>query len=500
MKRRFINGRDLEGNPLEFGVRDGLFAEFSEAEETVDLEGKTVMPGFVDAHCHILPMGLDLQKLHLGGLDTKEDVLAAVRDWHVQTDPATWLQAVQYDQTRFPDGRHVTRQDLDRISDVRPILLRHANGHASVANTAALRLAGVRPDEPDPPGGAFGRDAAGSLTGLLLERAHEAVTAKAPEPTFEEMVAAVLRAGERMSKLGITTATDMMTGRWDLERELRAYVEASRRGCPVRLRLSLQWGQVLGPRRKDRGTIREALEDSDPDYCRPIGLKIFADGAIGSATAAIYGGFTEGGDGTLIYPPDRLRAMVAAAHAEGWAVAVHSIGDRATDHVLDAFESAPEPDRNRIEHVMVLSDRQIDRMAQLNPLVTMQPEFLLRFAHGYARQLGPERAYRLKRAKSVLEAGLRLSFSSDAPIVPGDPWDGVHTAVRRPDGFDPEENVGLSTAVRLYTEAGAEANGDKGRCGVIRPGCWADFQIYGGVPGEAKPEEVWCAGRPVARN
>jgi predicted amidohydrolase YtcJ len=499
LKKKFLNGRDLEGNRIEFAVEGGRFVAGG-ADESVDLQGRIVLPGFIDSHCHIIPMGLDLRKLNLSGLDSRERVLDAVRDWHGRTDPSTWLLAVHYDQTRFSDGAHLTCHDLDRVVPERPVLLRHSNGHASVANSAALKRAGVGPETPDPPGGAYGRDANGALTGVLLERSHEFVTSKAPEPTLEEMTDAVMRAGRRMAQFGITSATDMMTGRWNLERELLAYHRASQAGCPVRIRLSMQWGTVLGPRRIDAGRLQEILSGMDGDRCKAIGLKIFADGAIGSATAAIHGEFTEGGNGTLIYQPERLKGMVMAAHAEGWAVAVHSIGDRSTDHVLDAFEATGEPSRHRIEHVMLLSDPQIDRLAKLNPLVTMQPEFLMRFPHSYRRQLGHERARGLKRAHSVLKAGLRLSFSSDAPIVNGDPWDGIRTAVDRPEGFDPAENVGLGTAVRLYTESGAEANGDQAQGGAIRPGAWADFQVYEDNLGESKPAEVWRAGELVASN
>ncbi|MCW5939328.1 MAG: amidohydrolase [Fimbriimonadaceae bacterium] len=499
MKKKFMNGRDMSGNLVEFAVEGGRFVD-GEGPETVDLQKRTVLPGFVDSHCHIIPMGLDLQKLNLSGLGSREQVLDAVLEWHSRTDSSTWLLAVHYDQTRFSDGAHLTCHDLDRVVPDRPVLLRHSNGHASVANSAALKRAGVGPETPDPPGGAYGRDANGSLTGVLLERSHEFVTSKAPEPTLEEMTDAVMRAGRRMAQFGITSATDMMTGRWNLERELLAYHRAAQDGCPVRLRLSMQWGTVLGPRRIEPGRLREILSAMDEERCKSIGLKIFADGAIGSATAAIHGEFTGGGNGTLIYQPDRLRAMVLAAHSEGWAVAVHSIGDRSTDLVLDAFEATGEPCRHRIEHVMLLSDRQIDRLARLNPLVTMQPEFLMRFRHSYRRQLGQERAFRLKRARSVLDAGLRLSFSSDAPIVPGDPWDGIRTATDRPEGFDPNENIELESAVRLYTRAGAQANGDEEWGGEILPGAWADFQVYDGDPGESGPVEVWRGGELVASN
>ncbi len=424
------------------------------------------MPPFTDAHCHILPTGLDLQKLHLGDCQSREDILARVRARMETLDGGDWLLAVHYDQTKFADGRHVTRAELDQISATRPILLRHVNGHASIANSAALLAAHVPEDVPDPKGGEYLRDDSGSPNGVLLERAHEHVSSFAPRPTLDQMIEAILLAGEKMSALNIATASDMMTGRWDLAQELEAYRIASERGCKINVRLYAQWSAMFGPRKIEATRLATLTSAMDEARCRLAGIKIFADGAIGSATAAIYGRYMGGeqahGDtsGQLIYPPERLTEMVLTAHRAGYQVAVHSIGDYSTDLVLNAFEATGEPSRHRIEHAMLLSDGQIDRMAKLNCFCTMQPEFLMRFGHAYKRQLGPERAKTLKRARSVIDAGIRLSFSSDRPIVAGDPLDGINTAVGRPEGFDLSENVTLEEAIDAYTRQGILVNGD----------------------------------------
>lgn len=492
---RITNARNLAGEPIELFVENGRFVESSSAPGTLDLAGNIVLPGFVDAHCHIIPMGLDLQKLHLGECETREEILDAVRDWS-SARPEGWLMAVHYDQTRFSDNQHLTRWDLDRVVPDRPVILRHSNGHASVANSAALAAASTTDDVSDPEGGTYMRNEAGDLTGVLLERAHELVTAAAPDPTLDEMVDAVLRASEKMLALGVTCASDMMTGRWNLEQELLAYHLASQKPGCVRLRLYAQWGRLLGPRRLDPKKVQELCDDMNPDMCRLAGAKIFADGAVSSATAAIYGEYETGGSGQLIYSSDRLDEMMRIADDADWTVAVHSIGDRATDAVMDAMERCGRPSRHRIEHAMILSDQQIDRLAGLGMHVTMQPEFLVRFGHAYAKQLGPERTSRIKRVKSVLQAGIPVSFSSDRPIVPGDPWDGIGSAVNRPEGFDPTENIDFATAVRLYTADSAEANGDSNSMGTFAPGAFADFQSV------LEPEKgclatLYLGGKPV---
>lgn len=493
----FVDG--LSGESRRMLVEDGRVV-WNTADRTaqaeapeIDLRGLTVLPKFIDAHCHILPGGLDLQKLNLSRCQSKEEVLDAVRARH-ESHPEGWLMAVHYDQTKFADGQHMTRHDLDPISATRPILLRHSNGHASVANSTALELAKANSDTPDPKGGTFVRDDSGELTGVLLEKAHENVTAAAPSPTLEQMTQAILAAGEKMSALGIGTATDMMTGRYNLPLELEAFRLAAERGNPIRVRLCMQWGEVFRPDGSGTRTVRpdlaELTKDFDSDRVKVWGVKIFADGAIGSATAAIYGRYTGSPedtieDGTLMYAPERFKEMVRMADAAGFPIAIHTIGDRSTDLVMEAYEQLPSANQHRIEHAMILSDAQIERMAKLGAHVTMQPEFLHRFGHAYKRQLGPERASHLKRTRSVLDAGISLSFNSDFPIVVGEPWIGIETASNRPEGFDPAENCTRAEAIRAYTEMGAVANHDEGRLGTLKAGELADFQVL--APSTVEP-------------
>ncbi len=454
--------------------------------QTESLHGRTLLPKFVDAHCHILPTGLDLQKLNLGSCGTHEAVLDAVRDRHA-THPDGWLLAVHYDQTRYDGGRHLTRADLDAISAERPILLRHVSGHSGIANSAALAVAGVGAETLDPAGGSYRRDPSGAPDGVLLENALERVSAVVPNPSLEEMVEAILEAGAEMSDVGIGCACDMMTGRYDLELEIAAYRLAAERGMPIHTRLYVQWSRVFGPRGIGPEKLRElAVPPSGSSKSVGIGgIKIFSDGAIGSGTAAIYGSYgPEAGDrlrssGQLIYSPEKLTEMVLRADEAGFQVATHAIGDYAADLVMDAYEATGSPSMHRIEHAMILSDAQIERLANLDCIVTFQPEFLMRFGHSYRRQLGDERASRLKRTRSLLDAGIRLAFSSDRPIVSGDPMDGVRMASDRPDGFDPAENCTRFEALLAYTKSAALASGVRETMGSLEPGMPSEFHVLG---------------------
>ncbi len=500
MSTVYRNGRTLQGEPIAFEVGRGRFTAVDsdiDAPHARDLGGATVLPGFVDAHCHIMPTGFDLFRLNLGECGTQEQVLDVVRDRLRETPGGEWLLAVHYDQNRFADMSHMTRDQLDAVSSDVPILLRHVNGHASVANSAALTAARIDEKTEDPKGGTYVRDAGGRLTGVLLERAHEFVSDAAPAPTLEQRTAAALKAAEEMARFGITCASDMMTGYSDLLEEMQGYWLAAQQGAKVRFRMYLQWSPVFGPRAADLESRQELTRAMDPDLCKVAGAKIFADGAISAGTAAIHGTFKSGGKGSLIYDPERLTQMTVKAHAAGWPVSIHSIGDRATDHVLDAFEATGDPTRHRIEHAMLLSDEQIARIARAGCHTTMQPEFLMRLGHAYMRQLGPEVAGTINRARSCLDAGIRMSFNSDRPIVTGDPWCGIQTAVSRPDGFDQGENVTLEEAVDLYTRGGADANGDLGEMGEIAVGRLADFQVYrNGIKGPdmPSPDEVYVGG------
>ncbi len=473
-----IIGAEVWG-PGERGltVEGGWFSQIGGDIKGGEWEGYVALPGFIDAHCHVLPAGLDLLKLNLSGCDSKAAVLAAVREWAPKVGDGQWLLATQYDQNKW--GEHLTRFEIDAVVKDVPVLLRHSNGHASVANTAALRAAGIADDVSDPVGGEFERGEGGVLTGVLLEKAHEIVTSRAPEPGLEEMVEAILRAGDSMAGFGITTATDMMTGRWDLTKELEAYRIASERGCKVRLRMYMQWREVLGDRGIDPAHLQNLMEAMDEDVCKVLGLKVFADGAIGSATAAIHGKFvTTGRNGKLIYPEVELARILALIDAEGWSCSVHTIGDRSTDLVVEAFEKTADPARHRIEHAMILSDDQIDRLKRLGSHVTLQPEFLYRFGHAYKAQLEDGVWQKLIRVRSLIDAGLSLSFNSDRPIVVGDPWVGIGAACSRPEGFDEAESCSVAEGVDLYTRGGAVANFDGDWLGAIREGFGADFQIY----------------------
>lgn len=465
-------------------VVGGRIAGFEPSGSHPDAEG-WVLPSFVDAHGHILATGLDLQKLDLRGLD-RDQALDALRDAHLRLAPDQWLLAVNMDQNLWKGARHLTVWELDAVSPGRPCLVRHVSGHASVCNHLVFELAGISNRTRDPRRGAFGRTKKRALNGLALESAHDMVSAHVPKPSLEQMVDAILAAGQRAAAQGYGTLTELMMGWVDPEMELEAYRLAAEAGCPVRLRLYAKWGCVY----QQQAPLVPGWGD---DRVRLNGLKLFADGAIGAGTAAVSEPYLTGGRGRLLLPKAQLAQRMSQAEGNGWSVAVHVIGDRAVEALLDAMATLQDPHRHRIEHAMVLDVELIDRLG--GHTVVVQPEFLSAFREAYRVQLDPVRFSKLKPLRSLFQAGAKLALSTDIPVVTGDPWVSVNNSCRRPDGYDQSENLSYAGAMEAATRGAARANNDPD-LGDLAIGCWADFCVYND-PWYRKLDSVWSGGRKV---
>jgi len=503
MKVLFTNGRwGFDGSPLSFLVEnghvvhrgDGTLIPEREADKCIDLEGGYVLPGFVDCHCHILATGLDLSRLNLLGTTKKEEVYEKLLQWSKNMHDDEWLLAVHYDANRFDDRRDITAEELETLLPGRPIVLRHSSGHACVVSKKALALAGIGTTTENPPGGTIVRNEKGNATGLLLENAMSLVYRIVPKPSLAEMKTAIRKALESMVSYGITCASDMTTGSVNFEDELRAYREVSEE-LPVRVKLYLDWNAMFGSLREK--TPGKANFSINHDSLRINGVKLFADGAIGARTAAMYVPYTNGNTGCLIHEQEELNEKVRMADEKGLQIATHAIGDRAIDAVLEAYEKTTNPSTHRIEHAMVLSPSQISRIERMGIKLAMQPEFLLRFKNTYYEALGDERASKIKPIRSLLASRIPVGFSSDRPIVSGDPWLGIQAATLR-EGFAKEEKISFEAALRAYTSGGAEVNGERDY-GRLEPGEFADFQVYENSPSEypRQPKCVYISGERI---
>ena len=474
----------------------------------IDLRGQTLLPGFHDAHCHVLGFGLTLAAVDL---TDARDMPELVRRLQARADeqksgPEDWVRGRGYSHHRLAEGRHPSRDDLEIIGGSLPfVMLVHASGHAVSVNSRVLALAQITRDTPDPPGGTIVRDERGEPTGVLLETAINLAWDAAPEPPNAEKVAALGRASSALNALGITSAVDATFGpsARDSFTDIASYHAAAQNGVlTVRCSLMMLLSQLAA-----MDSVPDPRDvTAETDFIRIGPAKVFTDGALSTRTALLRSPFA-GGDslGTAVWPAEELSSMVMKAHRAGWQIAAHAIGDAAIDLCLNAYGKAqakcPREDaRHRIEHAMLLWPDQIGRMARLGILPVYQPEFL-RFGDAYTPALGTSRAHRLMPYAETQAAGLPLVFSSDIPVVPGSPLDGIASAMTRRtlsgEVLGPAQCISALDALRAYTEGAAYSvflENDRGR---IAPGHRADFVVLNQWPDAPTVQATIVGGEVV---
>ncbi|MDR7433333.1 MAG: amidohydrolase [Armatimonadota bacterium] len=463
----------------------------------VDLEGAVALPGFHDAHCHVLLFGLSLVEVNLRQARSVADVAAAVAERARGLGPGRWVRGGGYDQNRLAERRHPTRWDLDPVSPENPVWLFHISGHMGVANSAALKLAGVTRDTPDPPGGRIVRGEDGEPTGLLPETAQDLVKRVLPPYTLAETKAALAAAGRRMAAEGVTAAQDAWAG-WIAREEFRAYQEASQEDLlPQRVWLMVDVEKLAV--REGRFDFGFGLHTGfGSDRLRLGAIKIFTDGSLIGRTAALSQPYADPPDtsGFLVKSEGTIREQVRLAHEGGWQVALHAIGDRAIEATLDAVEAVMGPDaasfRPRVEHAGVLRPDLIERIRRLGAVVVTQPRFVFEFGDGYRAALADERI-RLTFPLASLR-GLHVAFSSDRPVTDGAPVLGIAAAVLRRTAsgapYAPEERISVEEAVRAYTLGAAYSAFAERELGSLEVAKWADFVVLDRDPFQVDPEDI----------
>ncbi len=484
------------GRLLSVGDNDEVARDMGPNTKVVDLAGATLLPGFIDAHCHPIGLGLSLEWVDASpeAAPTLGHLLERLRAAARELPPGQWLLARGYDDTRLDVRRHPTRWDLDTVTGDRPALLIRTCGHMAVANSAALALAGITRDTPDPEGGRIVRDETGEPTGLLQERAQELVRRRVPEPTITDLERALHRAGQRFLSLGITSVTEAGISRPE---ELQVYQNLWKRGeLPVRSQVMLLIDQMLEP--AERLGLRSGLGD---EWLRISAFKLLQDGAGGARTAAMSIPYPDEPDnyGIAVYTQEQLDDAFTRVAKLGCQAAAHAIGDRAIEMVLTAFERALQryPIRDhrwRIEHCGMLRPDLLDRMARLGVIAVPQPAFGYYLGDSYRRNFSDDWLALAYPTRSWLERRIPVAFSSDAPVIPPDPWVGIRAAVLRQTRtglpFGPEQSVSLLDTLRLYTVGGAYASFDEHRKGRIAPGYLADLVAIDRNPFAVDPEEL----------
>ena len=486
------------GRFLGVGSNEDIEGLVGPGTKVLDLGGKTVLPGFIDAHIHVLNSGVRHVMAADCDLPTVAQVQAALGQRVEKTPAGRWVQGFKFDDTktdRTPsnDGRHLYREDLDSVSTAHPILVAHRAGHVYYMNSAALELAGFNDETPDPPGGRLGRDPdTGRLNGMIYERAIDPVRFGLIPVETEEVRREGLRTiCNMLNRVGLTSVHDARV----TAEEFQTYQDGKAAG-ELRLRVyALMWYPQF-PALRDAG-IKSGLGD---DRLRIGGIKMVADGAIATRTAYLsqpYEG-SQCDHGILAMEQDEIEEQVMAMHRAGFQVCIHANGDVTIDMVLTAYEKAQKAHpranaRHRIEHCTLVNPDLLGRMKALGCIAT--PFCTYVYHHGEKmRYYGEQRLEWMFAQRSFIDNGVVSTGATDYPPGPFEPLLGIQSCVTRTDSTGKEwgvsQKVSVEEALRLYTVNGAYASFEEDIKGSIEPGKLADLVVLGRDPTQVDPFEI----------
>jgi predicted amidohydrolase YtcJ len=466
-----------DGRILAVGYDDEILSEFDGIGICHNLDGKTIIPGLIDAHIHLKQYAQNLLKIDCE-VPTMQECLDRVAERARSSPRGEWILGHGWNQNDWTRG-FGTAADLDQVAPNHPVYLTSKSLHAAWVNSAALKIAGIHSTTPDPATGTIQRDPNGVPTGILLEYASELVENLLPEPASSDLIDSIARAQTDLIKLGITSIHDFdqqdcfsalqhLNGESKLV--LRVIKSIPLASLPHAIELGLQSG--FGDDRLRLGSV-----------------KMFSDGALGPHTAAMLEPYRDSPNnyGNLFMNAEEIYEHGHNAIKNGLSLAVHAIGDLANREVLNAFERLRKEDtdlRHRVEHVQILQPADVHRLAILGIIASMQPIHATSDME-MANRLWGERAAYAYASKTLLSQGTRMAFGSDAPVETPNPFWGIHAAVTRQradgspglDGWYPKERLTILEALRGFTTGAAYAGGMDDRQGKLTPGYLADLLV-----------------------
>jgi predicted amidohydrolase YtcJ len=473
----------ISGNRIAaLGSSDEIRALAGSDTRVIDAGGRLVLPGFNDAHVHFLSGGFSLSNVDLRDAKSPEAMAARLADFARNTPKGRWIVGGDWDHEKWPGAPLPTRQMIDAATPNHPVFINRLDGHMALANSLALKLAGLTSKTKDVPGGLIVRDQKGEPTGVLKDAAEDLVERVIPPRSFDEKHAAARAATHYAASLGVTSLTDMSAGedvglfQYMLDRgELKTRIYA--------IRSIVSW-EVLR-----KAGVRAAFGS---DMLRIGGLKGFADGSLGSTTAFFFEPYNDAPKtrGLLfdqMLPEGIMLKRVQAADEAGLQVMIHAIGDEANYRILEIYKSVAASNGNRdrrfrIEHAQHLRPSEIPRFGSQKIIASMQPYHAADDGRWCEKRIGPERAKGTYAFKTLLDTGAVLAFGSDWTVAPLNPLEGIKAAVTRqtldgkhPDGWIPEQKLSVDEAVRAYTFGSAYAEFAEAVKGSLRPGMLADF-------------------------
>jgi len=464
----------------------------------IDANGQGVLPGFNDAHVHFMSGGFQLSSVDLRDANTPQEFAERIRDFAGKLPEGRWITGGDWDHERWPEAKLPVKELIDRYTPKTPVFVNRLDGHMALANSLALKLAGVTSATKDPDGGVIVRDSkTGEPTGILKDAAQSFVWKVITAPSFEEKLAAARAATNHAASLGVTSVQDMSAGV-----DVGVYQTLLDRG-ELKTRIYAVW-PLPGWDRLARTGVRAHFGGP---MLRTGGLKGFADGSLGSTTALFFQPYldapnTSGIPSDEMFPEGAMLERVRGADRAGLQVLIHAIGDRANDKILSIYEQVEKEDgdrdrRFRIEHAQHLRPSDIPRFARDKVIASMQPYHAIDDGRWAEKRIGQERAKTTYAFRSLLDSGATLAFGTDWTVAPLNPILTIYAAVTRrtldgkhPQGWVPEQKVSVEEAARAYTVGSAFAEFQDKEKGTITPGRLADLVILSQDIFKIDPNEI----------
>lgn len=440
-----------------------------------------VTPGFMDGHVHLLDGGFQLSSVDLRDADTPEEFIRRVAAFARERRPGEWITGGDWDHERWPGTPLPRKEWIDSVTRQNPVFISRLDGHMGLANSVALKAAGLGRATRDIPGGTIVRDKTREPTGVLKDEAMGPVFAAMPEPSAAQVDAALARAMQFVASKGVTAVASVSAG-WG---QVAGLLRAKDRGM-LSLRVSLY------PPLADWHRVADSVTARGPgdDWIRLAGVKGYVDGSLGSTTALFFEPYEDDPTtaGLLVTPEDSLRSQIGRADSAGLQVVVHAIGERANALVLDIYDSVakahgPRDRRFRIEHAQHLRPQEVDRIAASGVIASMQPYHVIDDGRWAGKRLG-SRVSDSYVFRSLLAAHAHLLFGSDWTVAPIDPVLGIYAAVTRrtldnknPGGWLPGQRISVEEALRAYTRENAFGVFSEATRGMLKPGYRADLVL-----------------------
>jgi predicted amidohydrolase YtcJ len=487
---------------------DALLAEHPDATR-IDGKGHSLLPGLTDAHAHVYGLGFLARSLDLAGSPSLRDAVQRIAEYAESEPHLSWIQGRGWNQVLWPVKEFPDAADIDAIVSDRPVWLRRIDGHAGWANSAALEIAGIDDDTPDPIGGKIVRDSAGKATGVLVDKAMDLMTAHLPAPDKNDVRQAYSLANARLISLGITGVHDVGIS----VSEAEVYMSMADDG-----ELDLRIYAMLSGAGENLDALNKPVRGYGEDRLDIAAVKLYADGALGSRGAALIEPYSDDAEshGLPFYTVDEMTAFTRKANDLGFQVGIHAIGDHGNRIALDAFDRAQDGAasalRNRVEHAQIIALEDIPRFAQLGVIASMQPTHATSDMNMAEDRIGPERIKGGYAWRRLLDSGAVLASGSDFPVELANPWHGLYAAVTRQSrgglpegGWYADQALTRAEALHSFTLAAAYAAHQEDRLGSLEPGKWADFIIvdrdYFQVPASEIDDiqvlETWIGGERV---